>query len=69
VSGARITLVVVALAALSGCAIEKQPGRCVACCYDSCIIPLGDSTSQHELIRPEAPGPARPQTRATVVRY
>lgn len=21
------------------CEVQKAPGRCVACCYDSCIIP------------------------------
>jgi len=36
------TLVLVVVGALSQsacCEIQKAPGRCVACCYDSCIIP------------------------------
>jgi hypothetical protein len=51
----------------AGCAIEKQPGRCAACIYDGCIIPIGDST-KHEIVRPEAPSPMRPRA-ATGVRY
>lgn len=26
----------------TGCnSIAKQPGRCVGCCYDQCIVPIG----------------------------
>lgn len=40
-------LFVAALFTLNGCCeIQKQPGRCAACCYDGCIIPaVGSGTA------------------------
>jgi hypothetical protein len=41
-----LVLVVSGLTVSGCCEIQKQPGRCAACCYDGCIIPaVGTGTA------------------------
>jgi hypothetical protein len=59
-------LFVVAGLTLSGCCeIQKQPGRCAACCYDGCIIPaVGTGTAALPNAIPVDGKPSRSAPRA-----
>ena len=54
-------LLLLASAAGACCPIGKAPGRCVACCYDNCIVPTFSSRAPtaREPPSPAAPGRAR----------
>ncbi len=59
-------LLVAAAGLAPGCAgLQKSPGRCVACCYDGCIVPTFAPQSH---VR-ETPGPRAAPVIAQTMAY
>jgi len=48
------------------CEVQKQPGRCAACCYDNCVIPVAAGNVSEKPLTPVVPLDKTPLKRASV---